>query len=99
MITRIRNYGLVVVALAIFYFFLTHHILFTSFTQFDLLKKTEPTFTYTFISLKRINPYKLLRDDNLYNAGLADYMVESGLVTEERMNQILESIETQLEAE
>ncbi len=93
MLSRIRNYGLVVIAAGIFYFFLTHHVLFTSFTQFDLLKKIEPTFKYTFISMRQINPYKLLRDDNLRDAGLAEYMVETGLVSEVRMNHILETID------
>ncbi len=93
MLSRIRNYCLVAIAAGIFYFFLTHHVLFSSFTQFDLLKKIEPTFKYTFISMRQINPYKLLRDDNLRDAGLAEYMLEKGLVSEARMDQIMQAID------
>lgn len=97
MLTRIRNYGLVVIAIGIFYFLLHYHVLFYSFTEFDLLEKTEPTFKFTFISVRQVNPYTVLRNESLRDAGLGEYLVEKGRLSETRLQQVLQRIDAQRE--
>ena len=92
MLSRLKRYLLLAMAIAVFYFLLGHHIIFTSFTDFDLLKKSELTLKYTFFSLKQANPTQVLRIEALRNAGIEDIMLERGLITEERLNQILTNI-------
>lgn len=99
MLSRIRNYALVALGCGFFYFLLTHHILFSSFTNFDLLRKTEPTLKYTFLSIRQINPTKMLRSDALYNAGLGDYLVKRGIISEEKLERILDQIDKEIEAQ
>lgn len=99
MITRIRNYALIALGIGAFYFLLTHHFIFRSFTNFDLLDKTEPTLKYTFISIRQLNPYKLLSDKNIRDAGFAEYMLDNGLVREDALDRILTRIEAEYEEE
>lgn len=98
MFERIRNFALIALVCGAFYFLLTHHVLFNGLTQFDLLKKTEPTLENTFISVRQLNPRKMLRNDNLYNAGLGDYLLEKGLISAERLQRILDQIDQEIEA-
>ena len=99
MLSRIRNYAFVALGGAAFYFLLAHHFLFNSLSNIDLLKKTELTLKYTFISVRQIKPAKLLRVDALYNAGLGDYLVERGFISESKLERILDQIDKEIEAE
>lgn len=93
MISRLKRYGLFALAVAAFYFLLSHHIIFTSFTEFDLLKKAELTLKYTFFSLQQASPAQVLRIDVLRNAGIEDVMLKRNLITEQKLNQILNTID------
>ena len=93
MISRLKQYFWIVVAIAAFYFLLTHHIIFSSFTDFDLLKKKELTMRYTFYSLKQADPYEVLSNDVLVDAGIEKIMLDRGLITPQRLEDILELIE------
>ena len=95
MLKQIRNYILIAVAIGAFYFLLSHHFLFTSFTDYIVLKKSELTFRNTFVSLKQQSPEKILSIDALRDAGVEDILLERGMVTEERLNQILDRIDAQ----
>ena len=95
MITRIRNYALCALGIGIFYFLITHHIAFTSFYDFSLLKKTEPTLRYTFLSITQLNPNRILRVEALRDAGLGELLVERGILREERFEQILDRIDAE----
>lgn len=95
MLNKIRNYALIALAIGVFYFLLSHHFIFTSFKDFDLLKKKELTLKYTFFSLKQVTPTTVLRIDELRDAGIEDILLERGLVTEDRLNFILDQIDSQ----
>lgn len=95
MLSRLKTYFWVALAVGAFYFLLSHHIVFTSFQDFDLLKKEELTLKYTFFSLKQASPESALRIDPLRDAGLGELMVERGMLSQERLNEILRRIDLQ----
>ncbi len=93
MVSRLKNYFWVALGIAAFYFLLTHHIIFSSFRDFDLLKKAEPTLEYTFYSIRTNSPFETLRIDILRDAGIEEILLERGILSEERLNQLLERID------
>ena len=96
MLTRIRNYALLAIALGAFYFLLSHHFIFTNFKRRpSLLKKNELSLKYTFFSLKQVTPDTVLRIEMLRDAGIENILLEQGLVSEERLDKILEKIDSQ----
>jgi hypothetical protein len=95
MLQKIRNYILIALAVGAFYFLLSHHIVFTSYRDFNLLKKSELTLKYTFFSMKQQSPERILRIDELREAGIEDLLLEKGIVTEERLDDILDDIADQ----
>jgi hypothetical protein len=82
-------------AIGAFYYLLSHHFIFTSFRNFNILKKNEITLKYTFFSIKQQSPERILRINELRDAGIEDLLLEIGMVTEERLNQILDKIDAQ----
>lgn len=95
MITRIRNYALIAIAIGSFYYLLSHHFIFTSWNSFDILPKQELTLKYTFFSIKQVYPETVLRIEELRDAGIGDIMLEKGMLTEDRYNQILRKIDSE----
>jgi hypothetical protein len=95
MLSRLKTYFWFALAFGAFYFLLSHHIIFTSFTEYDLLKKEELTFKYTFFSLRQTTPEVALRADALRHAGLGELMVEKGMLTQERLGEILRRMQQQ----
>jgi hypothetical protein len=99
MVNRIRNYVLVALAIGAFYFLLSHHFIFSSYRDIDVLKKADLTFKYTFVSIKQVRPEVILRVESLRDAGLGEMMVERGMLSEGRLTMILDKIESESEAE
>ncbi len=97
MLNEIRNYILIALALGAFYFLLSHHIVFTSVRHFDLLKKNELSLKYTFFSMKQVSPERVLRIPELRDAGIENIMLDMGIVTEDRLDDILEQIDKEAE--
>lgn len=93
MLRQIRNYVLIALAIGAFYFLLSNHFIFTSIHDITLLKKNELSLKYTFFSLKQHHPSKVMRIDELRDAGIEDILLEKGIVTEKRLNQILDDID------
>ena len=93
MLSRLKQYFWIALAIGLFYFLLTHHFIFLSFKDFELLKKNEPTLEYTFFSLKQSQPIAVLRIDPLRDAGIEEIMLERGMLSEERLDQLLEQID------
>lgn len=89
---RLKSYVLIALVIGAFYFLLSHHIIFTSFRQVDLLKKPELTLENTFVSVRSTPLEELLENDELVDAGIEDVLVKRGIVSEERINQVLEQI-------
>jgi hypothetical protein len=95
MFQKIRHYILIALAIGAFYFLLSHHVIFSSFRDFTILKKNELTLKYTFFSMKQQSPERILRIHELRDAGIEDLLLEKGLVSEERLDKILDDIDAQ----
>jgi hypothetical protein len=93
MVTRLKQYFLIGLALAAFYFLLSHHIIFTSFKEFDVLKKQELTLENTFYSLSNKSIIDVLRNDRLVDAGIEDVLLDRGLVSEEKLDIFFQEID------
>lgn len=93
MLSRLKNYFFVALAVAAFYFLLSHHFIFYSFRDFDMLKKQELTLKYTFYSIRQHTPYDTLRIQALRDAGIEDILLERGMVTQQRLNELLRKID------
>ena len=93
MLTRLKQYLLVAIAIGAFYFLLSHHFIFSSFTDFDLLNKQELTLAYTFYSIRQHSPIEPLRIEPLRKAGIEDILLDRGMVSETRLNTLLNMID------
>lgn len=95
MLSRIKQYLFVALILFGFYYLLSHHFIFTSWSSFDVLPKEELTLKYTFYSLKQANPEIVLRIDELRDAGIGEIMLDKGMVSENRYDHILRKIDSE----
>jgi hypothetical protein len=93
MLSRLKHYLFIGVALAILYGLLSYHFVFFSFTSFDMLKKDPLTLRYTFYNMAEKSPETVLKIDALRHDGIGDLMVARGLLSEERLDQILRKID------
>lgn len=93
MATRIKQYLLILIGLAIFYFILSNHFIFAGWNHVDLLKKEKLSLEYTFFSLKQAEPKKVMRIDILRDAGIGDLMVENGMITQETLDRITREVD------
>ena len=97
MLRQIRNYVLIALVIGAFYFLLSHHFVFTSIHDITMLKKDELTLKYTFFSMKQQSPERILRIDELRDAGIEDLLLERGMITEDRLYKILDEIDATIE--
>lgn len=97
MLGRLKQYFLIACGIGVFYFFLSHHVIIEvhNWKNFDLLKKSELTLKYTFFSIGQASPEDVLRIDELRDAGIADLMLEKGMVSQEDLQRILQRIDFQ----
>ena len=93
MLSRLKQYLLIAVAIAAFYFLLSHHFIFYTFKDFDLLEKQQLTLEYTFFSLRQHQPAETLRIKALRDAGIENIMLDRGLISEKYLDQILSQID------
>lgn len=93
MAKRLKTYFWIGLGIAAFYFLLTHHIIFSSVREFDLLKKEELTLEYTFYSIRSNPPHETLQIDVLRDAGIEEVMLDRGIVSEKQLHIILEKID------
>ncbi len=95
MLTRLKQYLLIAIAIGAFYFLLSHHFIFYSYRDFNVLKKQELTLAYTFYSIRQHTPMDTLKIEPLRNAGIEDILLERGMVTVEKLDWILRKIDSQ----
>jgi len=100
MLSRIKQYALLGAIVYAFYFLLSHHFIVTgfdieSFKDTRVLKKKELTLKYTFFSLKQASPEKVMQIPELREVGIGDVMIEKGMVTQEKLNDIERKIDMQ----
>lgn len=69
---------------AIFYVLLAYHFVVIK-NSVKLLRKEELTLKYTIYSTKGKKPENILDIDPLWNAGIADLLVENGLMSKEEL--------------
>ena len=93
MLARLKHYIWIGLAVAAFYFLLSHHFIFSSLTSFDLLKKNQLTLKYTFYSLMQNTPEQTLRIEALRDAGIGELMVDRGMISEARLDSLLRKID------
>jgi Tfp pilus assembly protein PilO len=93
MLSRLKNYFLVALVVAAFYFLLSHHFIFSSFKDFDLLKKQELTLKYTFYSLRQHTVLDTLRIKELRDAGIETILLDRGMASEQRLDELLTEID------
>jgi hypothetical protein len=86
---RLKQYLIWAILLALGYFILSHHFIYSN-RSFRLLKKSELTLTYTFFSLDNKRPEKILAIDELRWDGVGDILVEKGMLSE-RQREMLEN--------
>lgn len=99
MLSRIKQYAVIGAVIYAFYFLLGHHFIVTSFDSLDalkdikILKKNELTLKYTFYSLSQASPEKTMRIPELREAGIGEIMVNLGMVSPEKLNDIERKID------
>ena len=76
---------------AVFYMLLAFHYIYFGGTRVKMLKKTKLSLmeTFTDLSTKAISNKKILENDALRDAGLADILVDMGRMTEAERDKIL----------
>lgn len=91
MLSRLKQYLIIGLIIAGFYFILSHHFIFTgSFTSFDLLKKSKLTLNDTFYSLEQATPEDALSIPDLREDGIGDLMVKKGMISEDRLDKLMQ---------
>ncbi|MBN1833356.1 MAG: hypothetical protein JW896_14725 [Deltaproteobacteria bacterium] len=76
----------------ILYFFLSYHIIYID-KSLRLLKKSELTLEYTFYSADLKTNKAILSVDPLREDGIGDLLIETGRITEEEMERLVDMIE------
>jgi hypothetical protein len=84
---RIKQYLLIGLAGAVFYFILCNHFIVDG-RDFYLLKKTSLHLHETFVSISNERPETVLRNDVLREAGIGDLFVELEMMSEEEKNRL-----------
>jgi hypothetical protein len=84
---RIKQYLLIGLAVAAFYFVLDNHFIIDGH-NIHLLKKTTLNLHDTFVSLDNKRAETVLKNDRLREAGIGDLLVELGVITENEKNRL-----------
>ena len=93
MLSRLKNYFWIALAIATFYFLLSHHFIFYSLKDIDLLKKQELTLKYTFYGIRQHTALDTLRIKELRDAGIEDILLDRGIVSEKDLEKIYKRID------
>ncbi|MDA8141042.1 MAG: hypothetical protein M0036_20535 [Desulfobacteraceae bacterium] len=95
MLSRLKQYFWIALAIGSFYYLLSHHFVFSDLKTFDILNKKELTLKYTFFNLGQSTPEEVLRIKELRDAGIEEILLKRGRVTENKLDQIMRKIEAQ----
>ena len=85
---RIKQYLLIGLAGAVFYYVLSNHFIVDG-RDIYLLKKTSLHLHETFVSISNERPSTILKNDILREAGIGDLFVELEMMTEEEMSMLV----------
>jgi hypothetical protein len=95
MLSRLKQYGVLAIFVGAFYYLLSHHIIFSDFKDFDMLKKEKYTFKYTFLSLKQAVPEEILKIRELKDAGIGEVLVDREVISAKELAKLLAKIDTE----
>jgi hypothetical protein len=96
MAQKIKHYILIGIFLAIGYLLASQHIIIVD-KDFKLLKKSYLSFEYTFYIITDKEPENIMRIDLLREAGIGDYLVEIGWLTEAELDTLEKKYEYESE--
>jgi hypothetical protein len=77
------------VIIACGYFVLSHHFIFIG-SDMRILKKSHLTLEYTFFSTQGKSIESIMNVDDMRKDGIGDLLVESGKITQDQLDAILE---------
>ena len=81
--SRIKQYILIAVLAVAVYFMMSNHFIFYG-ANVHLLKKPTLHLHYTFFSIKEKRPSSVMKIDYLREAGIANLLVELGMIDHEQ---------------
>ncbi len=84
---KLKQYLLIALAAVTLYFVLDNHFIIKE-NGIYLLQKSTLDLHDTFVSLNNKRPATVLKNEELRDAGIGDLMVELGMLTEEKKNQL-----------
>ena len=73
----------------VFYFFLSHHIIFIG-SKVKLLKKSNLTLEYTIFSTQGKSNQSIIGVDQLREDGIGELLVDMGRMSEEELDRLLD---------
>jgi hypothetical protein len=76
-------------AAAVFYFFLSHHIIFIG-SKVRILKKSDRTLEYTIFSTQGKSNESMMGIDQLREVGIGELLVEMGKMSRGELDRLLE---------
>lgn len=76
-----------------------HHFIYLGGRKLKLLKKKQPSFSRTFFSTSLKSNEMILSDKVLREAGIAELLIEMGLMNEKERDRIIARIEAKEEEE
>ncbi len=91
---RIKQYLIYALIIALGYFVLSYHFIYFG-RSFKLLKKSRLNLNYTFYSLDNKSPETVLKVDELRKDGIGQLMLELGLISEEKLEELEAEYEDQ----
>jgi len=87
--SRLRKFVIWGIVGGIFYFLLSHHIIFVG-SKVKLLKKSSLTLEYTIFSTQGKSKESIIDIDQLRQDGIGDLLVEMGKISEEELDRLLD---------
>jgi hypothetical protein len=87
--SRLRKFVIWGIVGGIFYFLLSHHIIFVG-SKVKLLKKSNLTLEYTIFSTQGKSKESIIGVDQLRHDGIGDLLVEMGKMSQEELDRLLD---------
>jgi hypothetical protein len=87
--SRLRKFVIWGIVGGIFYFLLSHHIIFVG-SKVKFLKKSNLTLEYTIFSTQGKSKESIIGVDQLRHDGIGDLLVEMGKMSQEELDRLLD---------
>jgi hypothetical protein len=87
MAKRLKQYALILAAVALLWFVLDNHFIIDGHNV-HLLKKSTPNLNDTFVSLDNKRPESIIQNERLREAGIGDLLVELGIINTDQQYEL-----------